>query len=995
MIRRLITFCLLAVPALVAPGCNPRLTETPSTLEAAQAPSAATRQTDSSKTVQEPLPSADSTTAFKEIGTRLTPASQLIIRACDNYLSVNAGSPKSAEVLSIKAGTYYNSGLYEQCRTIYKTIIDSFSETSYAVDATRMIAQSFYEDKLFDKAQEWYRKLKDVAEDGNSKNEAVARIAESIFRMAESFQAQQRFGEAAAQFERVALEFPNVAIANVSLFNAGNAYEKQAEWARAVLMYQRLIQRGPDAQLAPKAMFRTAKCYEKLFQWEQAAQSYLRVIATYPRSEMAPSALYNAGICFENAEKIPEAAATFEKLASLYPGSEDAPDVLFKAGELYGKIQNWEGVTRVNTEFSKRFGNDKDRVVQALCMVGVALYMQNRQAEAVQQLKNAVGTYASLKNPSTVNRFYAAKAQFTMTEISHTAMTKLKLRLPKSEYQRVLRKKSDLLDQVVDGYSKVVSYNILEWTTRGIFSIAQAYEDFAAGVMEQQRPKDLPVDRQLALELGIAKAVDDYLVDRALPYHEQNVKLGIKEKTEDKYILESRRKLLSLPYRAAGNYLALVDIAQGSAGPGRESGFALIAKKLALLQRIGPFQERAIELLYTCLKNGATYAEQNEFYEKASGLITKIAFGVGETYGEVAYIARKAPIPETFDPYERFVYKTKLIQQVQGYEDQSLKNFLRTIDIAKAYSLADKYVERSKERIAQILFIRGRSLDLLGENALADPPFPEGIDETEQEEYTARFEEIGIQFKEQSLDIYRSIIDYANKGDATGEYVTHAYVRLFQSEPRKYGFAQESIKPKVLASGPSWKCSTDTAQGWTTIGFDDATWLPVQKGTDPTGYTFEGFPRSQPTAMWHESAADSGSQLYFRRVFNNSETPYQADIYVAAIGLYDVYINGTHLAADTTQQLSAIHRASHWDIMGVLRDGRNVVAISVRRTSLEGAGVYPLLSLMVKRTEYVPKPPGFEVPLAVDDVSKENYAFPSVPNFSPEIRNVSNDASQQ
>ncbi len=60
----------------------------------------------------------------------------------------------------------------------------------------------------------------------------------------------------------------------------------------------------------------------------------------------------------------------------------------------------------------------------------------------------------------------------------------------------------------------------------------------------------------MSLELGIAKAVEKYFVENALYYHELNVKLGIKEEFEDKYITQSRQKLTLLPYLAGENYLA-------------------------------------------------------------------------------------------------------------------------------------------------------------------------------------------------------------------------------------------------------------------------------------------------------------------------------------------------------------------------------------------------------------------------------------------------------
>jgi tetratricopeptide (TPR) repeat protein len=921
----------------------------------------------------------------------LSSSAQLLLEACDNYLLVNGTSVKAAEVLTIKAATLYNNKRYGQSRSVYTQVLDSFATTPYAFEAVRMIAQTYYEEANYDQAQIWYRTLRDRAQEGGGKNEASARIAESIFRMAQSMEQQQRFSDAATHYERVALEFPDARIADVSLFNAGQCFEKVTDWSRAILMYQRLVQRYSASDHSANAAFRSAKCYEKLAQWDLAAETYLRVTAKYPRSEYAMAALYNAGFSFENGAKLREAAATFEKLVELYPQSTDAAEVLFKAGELYGTLKDWEAVGRVNKEFSRRFGNDRDRVVQALCMSGIALYMQNKHNEALLQLEQTLTTFATLQNPSTINSYYAARAQYTIAEISHEAMKNIVLRQPQSAYQQSLRTKSRLLEKAVEGYTRVIAFKISEWTTRSIFQLGQANEDFAMGVLAQERPRGESLHKQLALELGIAQALERYFIDHALKYHEQNVKLAIKQNIEDRFVLESRAKLTALPLSAATTYLTLVDIAKAATTDNQSSGFALIAQKLSHLQQIGPFQERAIALLQTCLEKAATYEEYSSHYQQASKLITSISFGVGETYGEVASIARKAPIPSGFDPYEAFVYKTKLLQQIQSYEDQSLTNFLKAVKIAQAYSLADGYVERSRERIGQLLFTRGRCYDILGITAFSTPPYPSGISQAEQEEYQARFEEIGMRFQEQAFETYRTILSYAQQKLSSGDYVTHAYIRLFQNFPQEFGVRQESIQPKSFSSGSQWLCTPDSVALWTTLDFSDNDWVKASKGALPDTSTPKGFPEEVPVPMWLAGSEGPVQQLFFRRTFYIKELPHKATLYAHALGSATFFLNGQVLGADSMRTGSA--KAQSWDLLGVIREGKNVVAAQVSRQDSAAYGLLPFMHLLVTHNEYLPQPPGWAAPMALADASVPRYAFPVIENFRlPQLPPAAADA---
>lgn len=915
----------------------------------------------------------------------LSPASQIMIKACNNYIDINPENPKITEVMNLKASVYHNNKLFNQSREVYKEIISKYPKTPESIEAIRMIAQSYYKEEKFDQAQEWYRKLKDMVKEEGGKNEAVARIAESIFRMAEMQEKKQQFNTAAAQYERVALEFPKAAIADVALFNAGLCYEKEAEWSRAILIYQRLKNRYSQSKLIPKSIFRTAKCYEKLMQWDDAAQMYLRLVANFPTSELSSASLYNAGFCFENAKKLTEAAATFEKHAMAFPNSNDAADILFKAGELYGKLKDWVSVTRVNSEFSRRFGGDKDRIVQAQCMVGVALYMQNKSKEAVNQLKKAIATFFSLNNPSDVNKYYAAKAQFTIGDIYYERQNNIVLIQPKNVYKKRLKEKSTLLDKSVDAYSKVIKYKISEWTTRAIYQIGQSYENFAIGIFKQERPKNLTLEKSLALEIGIAKAVEEYLIENALRSHEQNVKLGIKENIENKSILNSKKKLTYLPYAAGENFLTLLTITKGMDDSKSLTGFALIADKLQTLQKMAPFQERAIGLLLKCLELGTMYQEQNEFYKKASALITKTSYIVAETYREVAEIARSAPIPKAFDAYEKFVYKTKLLKQIEEYEENALSNYIKTVKISQAYSINDEYVEQTKGAIPKLLFNRGRCYDLLCISAFSDPPYPANINEAEKEEYRAQFEEVALTYQEQAFEIYRLILDYAEQKYALGEYVDHAYVRLYQNYPDELGVKTEKIETKIISSGPKWKCSVDSLENWYTIDFIDLKWHKVGKEPSPKSASITGFPDKPPIAMWHNnrSGLDKANKAFFRRTFYLKEPPHKAELFLTAIDNYRAFMNEEKLPIDSTfSKQWTIARS--WDITKKIQRGKNVLAIAVHNTMKKEYGLFPFLRLKVTTYDYMPRFPNTEEPIDKKNISEDVWVFPYIENFSPE-----------
>lgn len=912
--------------------------------------------------------------------TILSEAFKLLIKACNNYLAIDSSSSKAVEVLTIMASVYYNNNQLQKARSVYKNIINVNHQNHDAFDAMKMIAQSYYEEKRFDEAQEWYRKLSNSIPDETDKNEARSHIAESIFRMAELLEEQEKYEEAATQYQRIAMEFPDNKLADISLFNAGLDYEKTEEWSKAILVFQKLVNMFEKSKLVPNAQFRTARCYENQTQWDQAAQTYLQIAARYPDSDIAPVSLYNAAICFENGKRLTEAAATLERFTQIYPDSDEAADALFKAGEIYGQIKDWPAVQRVNQSFMKHFGNDKSRVIQALCMTGIAFYMQDQEELALQQLQKTIEIYNKHGINSTVNSFYAARALFTTGEIYNNRMNRIDL-IFQNRYRQQLAKKSSYLNLAIDAFTKVVEIGIAEWTTRSIFQAGQTYENFAMGIFKQKRPQNQQLSDRLALELGIAQAVEKYLISNALHYHERNIKFALNENIEDQYVLKSREKITQLPFIAGHNYLTLADIASQAENDINLEGFALIANKLQMLQKIAPYQTRAIDLFLKCLELGTRYQEHNEFFNKTSQSITKVSLDIGNTYADVVEIARSAPVPQTFDNYEMFIYKTKLLSQIEGYEDEAVTNYLKTIKISSAYDINDENVSRARESIARILFNRARCYDLLCINAFTNPPFPSKISEDEKDEYKVQFEEIGLKFQEQAFKIYENILDYYKQEIASGEYVVHSYVRLFQNFPEQYGKKVIKTFKNSITSGPQWKYCTDSVSQWYNHDFSDSSWNNFENTLSSGNLDISGFPDSAPAPLnikknLSDTLNNKINTVYIRRSFYLDNTPLRASFYFAADGLIDLYLNSMHLFSDSL----SLQKSRKYDLTGKLSKSKNVIAVKVLNNG--NSGIYPLLVMETETEEIQPVVPSQQVKLTLKDVQIDTYLFPFIKNFS-------------
>ena len=113
-----------------------------------------------------------------------------------------------------------------------------------------------------------------------------------------------------------------------------------------------------------------------------------------------------------------------------------------------------------------------------------------------------------------------------------------------------------------------------------------------------------------------------------------------------------------------------------------------------------------------------------------------------------------------------------------------------------------------------------------------------------------RFEEIGLKFQEQAFEIYKTILNFTSQKYAAGDYVTHAYVRLFQNFPEEYGSKEDQLVQSSISSGSQWRCTSDSLKNWQGFDTSDSTWAKAQKAFSEKPLV-TGFPgNNAPLPMW-------------------------------------------------------------------------------------------------------------------------------------------------
>ena len=981
---------VLAAACLVSSGCAGAKKKEPVTQAAAKPDSAAVaaaRAADSAGKAA--ARRTDSLRLTQQEMSRLSEATKVLLQAIDNYVEVLPAHIKTPEIVMLKGHTLYNNGLFNRARQVYQTVLTRYKKSPEVPEAIKMTAQTYYEENKYDEAQNWYKKLQGVATTGEDKEEATKRLAESHYKLAERLKEAGKADLALSEYEKVVVEYPSSRLADAALFNTGLIYDDKKEWSKAILTYNKLISAYPKSSYLENSFFKTGRCYEQMGNWDKAALTYVEILQRFPDSKNLPDALFNSGLAYEKAENPTLAAKAFEKYAALWPDAKDAPDVLFRAGELYGKLSDWENVEKINSLFGTRYGQDKERIVMALCMTGVASYMQKKYDRALVEFGNAIATGKKLNVESKTNAFYMAKAQYSIGEINQWMGDQIALVMPESEYKARLNRKVMYLQNAVAAYTAVSEYKLLDWTTKAIYRIGETFEQFGVALHKRERPKNLDTRRVFALEEGIAQAVEEYLAGKALSAHDQNVKFGLQYNYTDEWTEKSRQQLTKLPFLAGATYSKLISVLDVQASPAKKTDNPLIImrEKLERLQMIAPYQDKAIKLFLQTLEMGAKYGLQDKYRSSAAGEITRMSFQVGEVYAEVIAMARSAPIPASYDPYTRFFYKVKLLNEgLIEYENSALEALYKTIKISEAYEIKDEWVQKSKEKITEVLFKRALCYEVLSEEALRSPPIPPDATEDEKEEYKAQFEELGFKLQEEAQGIYRDIFEKGARGITSGEFLDLAYVRLYLSFPNEVGGRLENDTIITVSTGKDWRFSVASPVGWFEAKYEDSTWENVKKGVKPDSVNLVD--ASLPMVGVWGGTVENGvfvraREVKLRGAFTTVSQPVNASVEFAATGEYVVFINGRPLPSDS------VERAEPWNrcrkkkgIESFLVKGRNSIAVQVANNGIPDAfGFFMNLVYQDKSSQVVPKLPSREKPMTMSELRALNLQFPVIPNF--------------
>ncbi|MFP4014615.1 MAG: tetratricopeptide repeat protein, partial [Chitinispirillaceae bacterium] len=512
------------------------------------------------------------------------PATKKLLDYTEKFQQKFPESSNAAEVLYLGANIHYSAKSYDNAIRVFKQITEQYPDAKITPKATRMLANSYSNNKQFDMAQSTYNQLlSSTSQDSKEYDEVIDLAAGSMYKEAEAIKKKGDMAAAAEAFKTISGTYANSKVADRGWFEAGVCYEEAKELDRAAETFEQLPVQFPKSDLREKAFVRAAKNYKKNNKQDRAAQVYLTAANTITKAEFAipslssasecyqeleqydmagkmfeliyeryaddpktPQALYNAGLIFEKGKLYPNAINVYEALAKRYPDNEYAAEAFFSIGLCYEKLEEFEKMADVFSEYADKYTDDKYKQVQALVKGGDAYYNMDKMSAAEENYKKAIAVYEKYGETNDINIDHVGQAYFKSGDIYYNRFQDIELKANnEGAMNNLVKKKTKALEQPAKYYAKAIELGVQEWTVRGTYMIGKGFYDMSKAVAEQTLFGN--EYEQVAGKIKVLSSLEKYY-DKAMEYFYQNITWAKEQNIKGEYILKSMDALMEMAY---------------------------------------------------------------------------------------------------------------------------------------------------------------------------------------------------------------------------------------------------------------------------------------------------------------------------------------------------------------------------------------------------------------------------------------------------------------
>ena len=966
----------------------------------------------------------------------LSEEEKMLAEAYDNFIKLFPDSPETPSVLAAAGALYYNKRKYDLARKYYKTMVTKFPKSQQkSVGLVSLMNSYFFLGQYRDSEIVAKKILNTPNIPDDQITVAKSRIGESIFKNGERLEQEGNHIEAAKEYRRVyeeASEYVN--FVDGALFRSARNFEQAGEWNRAIETYEILVSDFQDSKHVMDAFVNIASDYKELEDFQNVAKTNERIFERFAGTPEAENALYNASIFYEKAEAWQEAIRANNLYIRTYPTNPESKDLLFENAKYYLKLDDLASANQIYEEFTSRYPNDP-QTVEAFYNRGAYYYERASYDSAKVEFNKAIQRSDNFARAGRdPNLFFAAEANYKLGQIQYQEYRDIRLGYPQTVLRQQLEQKQQKLNEVEKSFTQVISLGSVR-SFEAMYRIAEAYEEFANAIANQDMPPNLTREERLVQENQVFnasvpaydRAVEEYknvLINLPVLAEKLDVSMDTtkaaepepapapsdstialqKEVVQDsssevalKWFGRAKDKISLIQYNVAERSSEFVDEYLRVDNP--ETGLrALVFKDQVLRSLVAKQVNTTIEAHIKNLKVSEELGLENKYVEESKRKILLSRNVLADEYEKLMYDAvaeykRSVPVLEDLveqgegaveaggmDYYDyQDSHIMQLIFNMNQYAKIALNQYKLTLQLAVDNNINNDARLTTEQRMFNFGYDAGLLLaDLSKLPAQKSELYLDKFDSTRNENYqlgSTFFDDQNFELNEYAHAVYAFSYDISKEFSIENIWTQLTLAQLVQIEPATY---LEDLPKKEVAvvSDSSWVGTTRYSSGWNQKAFAAGGWDQVVEVPVPNTLRFGGFDSLQvaPPAIWVRrvvlDAASSGGvnplemndltltdslsentddlgadsllasleagaepdtlEAFFRKQFNLSSKPIDGWIAIAGDKSYRLYINDVYITGKESGPFEQVEKISFATFADFIREGDNVIAVSLK-----------------------------------------------------------------
>ncbi len=298
-----------------------------------------------------------------------------------------------------------------------------------------------------------------------------------------------------------------------SIYLQGELARNSGDHLLAAHHFQRLGKVVPSSDKKIIAQYDAATEYLALEDWESA----ITILEDFRRQyrgqkKWTQGVSEKLALCYNKTNQHGKAAQEVMQLVSLSP-AKDQQELLWQAAELYEKDGKSSKAIEIYKDYVKKYPEPLSRSIELRYKIAQS-YLQKKDVKNYHSwLQSIIKADADAKTRRTDrSRYLAATSSLVLLQPLHQQYDNAKLTNP---LKKSLKRKKDLMQKVISGYTKAAKYQVEEVTTASTYNIAEIYRTFARALLSSEKPKNLNQDE-----------LEEYnylLEDQAFPFEEKAI----------------------------------------------------------------------------------------------------------------------------------------------------------------------------------------------------------------------------------------------------------------------------------------------------------------------------------------------------------------------------------------------------------------------------------------------------------------------------------------